>query len=427
MRILMNPEVLGEGGAAENPLPVSPVPAYPPLWQERVGAFAAAIGKPMTEVTAALQALVDPTDEGASQLSDDGIASLDLIKGALASLSIPIVKLNAAVKNHLRVNLAAPVSAEVATASNGAVFNVLPQVPDDQSFLEMLKVGGVLKIGRVEVISAMKAALANRVGLFELPAVIVQKMEEYSVAQEEPLGDDFYELQRLVSERRYGEVLSVLRVSGNFMSEKRKRELLDRLDTYLWVGLRSFNDQLLAWQNAWMAGMSNPGMAMSLMAMATAGGAAGPMPPGMMQPPETAGLRDAAEAFINQINKVFAGPGIPVARALAWDANRIKNLLEQSTLPAAIGATNREQMIKMLGIGVGADYVRLELNATRYTLAVMELPKVPAGSEEYAYLGAMIQLGAAIPWDKLADNVGSNGGRPVGIGGRGRKTSLVDE
>jgi hypothetical protein len=151
-------------------------------------------------------------------------------------------------------------------------------------------------------------------------------------------------------------------------------------------------------------------MALTFLAMAQTG-AKGVMPPGMLQPPETAGLRDEAEAVIDKINKVFAGVGIPVARALAYDATRIKGILEDPTLPAAMGVTSREQMLRALGVEVGSDYVRLERNVTRYALAIMELPKVSSGNEEYGYLGAMLQLGAQIPWDKL-----SKGGRP-GTGG----------
>jgi len=135
--------------------------------------------------------------------------------------------------------------------------------------------------------------------------------------------------------------------------------------------------------------------------MGQMGKAGAMMPPGMMAPPETAGLHDEAEAVINSINKVFGGFGIPVAKALAYDATRIKNVLENPGLPAAIGVTTREQMLKTLGLSVGADYVRLERNITRFTLAIMEFPKITVPNEEYAYLGAMIQLGATIPWDKL--------------------------
>ena len=63
----------------------------------------------------------------------------------------------------------------------------------------------------------------------------------------------------------------------------------------------------------------------------------------------------------------------------------------------------------------------------RYALAIMELPNVTSGNEEYGYLAAMLQLGAAIPWDRLGTKgEGSpsrrrNGSREAeGIGGSRR-------
>jgi hypothetical protein len=58
-------------------------------------------------------------------------------------------------------------------------------------------------------------------------------------------------------------------------------------------------------------------------------------------------------------------------------------------------------MLKMFHADIAADYVRLEMNVTRYALAIMQLPKITAGQQETVYLGAMLQLGLSISWDKL--------------------------
>ena len=286
-----------------------------------------------------------------------------------------------------------------------ASLDVLPAVPDDTSFIEMLKIGGTLKVQTVDVIAAMRAAIGAKVGLFELPDVLIARMEEFANEQEEPLGESFFRLQKLITTRQYGEILSAMGVSGTFVSDRRKKEMLERLNTLLWPALQGYQAQLKAWADTWAQTGSNPAMILSALAMGMSG-AKGIMPPGMMQPPDTAGLRDEAEAVVNRINKVFAGTGIPVARAMGYDAVRIREVLEEPTLPAAIGAATKDHMLKMLCISVGADFVRLERNLVRYALAIMELPKVTAGNEELAYLGAMLQLGAAIPWDKLGGRGG---------------------
>ncbi len=284
------------------------------------------------------------------------------------------------------------------STSSAQMFNLLPPLPDDVSFIESLKTGGVLKVGTVEVVSAVKAAFARRAGLFELPAKILAKMEAFAEAQEEPCGEQFYAMQRLLTERRYGEVLSVIGVTGSYISESRKYTFFERLEQRLWPAINGFQQQLVAWQQAWMQGAANPG---ALMLAMTASHAGGMLPPGMLQPPDTTPLRASAEEVVNEVNRIFSGPGIPVSRALAWDATRIMGILNEPTLPSQVGAGTREQMLKDLGITVGADLVRMEQGASRYTLAIMSLPSVPADTE-YAYLGALINLGASIPWDKLA-------------------------
>ena len=65
------------------------------------------------------------------------------------------------------------------------------------------------------------------------------------------------------------------------------------------------------------------------------------MPPGIMQPPDTGVLRDHASAVADAVNKVFAGTGVQIAAALAYDANRIKETLSNPRLPTLIGAVKK--------------------------------------------------------------------------------------
>jgi hypothetical protein len=76
------------------------------------------------------------------------------------------------------------------------------------------------------------------------------------------------------------------------------------------------------------------------------------------------------------------------------------NILEKKELPAQIGAATKDQMLKDLGISVGSQIVQTEQSLIKYALSIMSLPKVTP-ENEIAYLGAMLQLGSTIPWDKL--------------------------
>ena len=287
--------------------------------------------------------------------------------------------------------------------------DVLPMAPDDASFLAMLKVGGELRIGPVEMISAVRAALADKTKLYELPKIILEKMKGFAEEQDQPVSPDYYKLRNLLVRRSYSEIFAALDIDSASVTQESKNLLLNRLRTFLWPAFSGFNDQLNSYMNMWQQGAANPGAMMMAMSSFISGT---PSPvAGMMQPPDTSGLRDAAEGVINEINKVFAGEGIIISRALAYDANRIKEVLENPNLPTQIGATNRDQMLKLLGADISADYVRLERNLVRFAMSIIEYPKVTAGQEEIAYLLALFQLGNAIPWNKLLGST-SKGGQP---------------
>lgn len=341
--------------------------------------------------------------EGATTEADITLLTADNIKSTTGCGIIFAIKVAADFKPKDPV-IEKPV--ETTTTITTPSLDVLPQVPDDNSFVSMLKIGGELKVGTTEVIAAIRAALADQSGLYGLPKIIMARMEKFAEEQEEPCSKDYYELQKLVTRHSYAEIFAALDLDSASVTQAKKDNLLRRLAKDLWPALQGFNQQVVNWVEAWQKGAMNPN-AMMMMMM---GGGQGAMPAGMMQPPSTDVLRDAAESVNNNVNRVFAGTGIVIARALALDANRVKEVLSNPTLPSQIGATNHDQMLKMLEVNVSADYVRLENNITRYALAIMEFPKIPAGTAELSYLNALFQLGTQIPWEKLSKEDRPEGG-----------------
>lgn len=277
--------------------------------------------------------------------------------------------------------------------------SLLPSIPDDSSFLEALKIGGELKVGTTEIISAIKATLAKKVGLFEIPSKLAEKMEAFAETCEEPVGKEFLEVRNMVIERSYAEVMSVLGIKGSFVTEGRKNSFLSKLESSLWVEVKSFYEMLSNWNRTWGETSNNPTILAHQIALLM-GGSTGGVAPAMMQPPDTSVLKDAAEALINVMNRVFSGYGIPIARALAYEAQRIKTILENDRLPSMIGAGTREMMLKMLETDVASDYVRLERNLVQFIVAVMEYPKITPNTE-ILYLSEMLKLGSAIDFNKL--------------------------
>lgn len=392
--------------------PAGPKSDWKMEWDKRIAEFSAKTGKAVADIEAVLAKLVGVPSESALGFMSAISVEDPEAKVEMAVLKIPVFVLKECI-GILRGPKPVLVSTLPATAgtpeqAGGALStDILPSIPDDDSFLTLLKTGGELKIGKTEVIAATRAALANRVGLYELPDKIIDSMEKFAEGLDEPCPAAFYEIQKIISKRTYADILKALDIEGTIrMSQKRKDEFLSRIESGFWESIAAFHGQVKGWQEQWMSGAANPGMMMSMLAAAVAGGGAG-MPPGMLSPPDTSGLRDEAEGVINIINRTFSGTGIPVARALAYDAQEIKKILTDDRLPSQIGAANREQMLKMLKTNVSADYVRLERNVTKYILSVMEYPNLPSGQTEIAYLAAMLQLGISIPWETLS------GGQPT--------------
>lgn len=310
----------------------------------------------------------------------------------------------------------APVAAETTIVSTASL-EVLPSVPDEGAWLTALKTGGVLKVDTSTAISAIRAALAYRVGLYDIPGKLVVAMEKFADGNDEPVDPTvFFPLRKQLTRKSYADVFEAIDgLDGNYVTDSRKKDLLLRVDEYLWPAVSSFNSQLKAWQEACVQIVGNPAM---LMATFAAGSGGMGLPPGMMSPPDTGALRDHADAVKDAINKVFAGSGAQIAAALAYEASQIKVTLENPRLPAMIGAANRDQMLKQLHVGVNATYPRLEVNLTRFVLATMQASDQPAGNEELQYFGAMFALGNQIPWDQLG--VSGHGGFSTISGRRSR-------
>jgi hypothetical protein len=382
---------------------------YDEQWTKKVQPFADAVGKSLEEVSTALAAEVGESGTQALEaLALEEFTPFESLKQALAGLNIPpaILRKNIGLLREVKKS-AAPT--DLTTMTRYAA--VLPSIPDDTSFVESLKIGGVLKVGVTEIVSAVKAALADRVKFYDLPSILKDRMESTAETLEEPCSSDYYELRKMVLKRSYSEVLSALGIEGSsFITESGKAKFLAKLEQYLWDSVQGFHEVLVGWNKSWIDTAGNPGVLATTIASVVSGGGAG-LPAGMMQPPDTAHLRDAAEATIMTINKVFAGHGIPLVRALAYEAQKIKEVVENPKLPMLVGAENRERMLKILGVDVAGDYVRLERNLVQYIVAIMEYPKTTQDQSEIIYLNAMLQLGSSIPWSKLVEVKTGHGGK----------------
>ncbi len=307
------------------------------------------------------------------------------------------------------------VSEKAATAMQ-ASFEMLPEVPDNTTFTGMLKIGGELKVGKTEVISAIRASLADKVGLYGLLDLLLGRMKVWAKEQGIPCTKDFYDLQKFKTRRNYSDIFAALEITSASVTQSSKKELLESFNAAIWPALLSFQKKITSWEENWASTLNTSTMMNMGMVFMGGAGKSGPMPAGMTNIPDSSVLVVAAEAIMDVINRTFAADGIVIARALASDANQVKDALSNPNLPGQIGATTYEQMIKQLNAQVPADYPTLETNTTKYALSLMEFSEVSLEKRPY-YVNEMFQLGNNIPWDTL------QGGRP----GAGSASFLADD
>jgi len=418
-----------ESGAFTPPVEPTPTPIPTPApaapspgkWETVVGPFAEAIGKPIEEVAAALEELVGvPSEQAAEFLQNPEATPDEDIKNALKNnfenglKGIPVAALSMAIKG-MRKKVEDVSTGEGVVAQS--LYSVLPVVPPEESFLAMLEVGGRLKVGTTEVISAIRAALANRANLYKLPRILEKRMEDFAISQGEPCGELFFELSKLANQRRYADILAALKVDRRWVSESRKNGLLDRLDDNLWIALQQYKGIVVAWVDSYNQIATGP-MAMGNLARMISGGGGGRRPMGMMQMPAVDPLVAGAKGFNDKVNDIFSGVGIPAARALAWDASNIKLVLENPALPSQIGASNKDQMLKMLGVNISSEYVLIESSITQYALGIMKFSEVTVEKQE-DFIEALYMLGNSIPWDLLLST-------KVSVG-KSRRKNLQDD
>lgn len=283
---------------------------------------------------------------------------------------------------------------------------LLPTIPSDESWLNALKTGGILKVDESSYIAAIRAALADRAGLYKVPEALANSMEKFADETEEQVDPTFFALRKSLTRRTYGDIFAAIDgLDGNFITETRRKEFLSRIRDTLWPAIADSFYALDSWYQTWRAAISDPSTIFAAISGGISGAAAGMS---MAAQPDTAPLHDAADTLVNSINRVFRGTGVQVAAAMAYDANIIRKTLEDPRLPSMVGAKNRELMLKKIGANVSSNYVRLEQNLVKYVLAFTKHDTVTS-DVEVNYFAAVWQLGNQINWSEL----GGLGKKPV--------------
>lgn len=328
----------------------------------------------------------------------DDLASLEVADLTGAGMKLAKArKLVAELKNTSKP--AAPAVAAAETRAIQSQFEaLLPSIPTDESWLNALKTGGILKVDESSYIAAIRAALADRAGLYNVPDALSKAMEKYADETEEQVDPTFYALRKSLTRRAYGDIFAAIDgLDGTFITDTRRKEFLSRIRDTLWPAIAESYRTLDGWYQTWRASFSDPSMLIAAIGGGFSGGAAGMS---MITPPDTAQLHDAGDTLVDSINRVFRGTGVQVAAAMAYDANTIRNTLEDPRLPSMVGVKNREMMLKKIGASVSSNYIRLEQNLVKYVLAFAKHDTVTS-DVEVNYFVALWQLGTQINWAEL--------------------------
>lgn len=295
-----------------------------------------------------------------------------------------------------------PLVAQQQTASYA-----LPEVPTDVNFLESLKTSATLTVDTTNITAVMRAHFANELGLAMIPEMIAEAMERFADATEVPVTTEFLEVLEQVNEKKYADV----NIKSKYVTVQRKRQVLDRMRELRPV-LANFQGAL----NSWMEQLKANRQADPLARLS-----------GLNVYPPHDDVVGAAERVVAFFNRALAGYGPIVARALAYEALKIKEFLDKPSLPALTGFPTKELMLKSFKIGLTSADVRLEKNVARYAMFIVT--KVASGDlppgQEGAALESLWNLGNQIlPWlnNGRTSEDSSYAGRP----GTGRRNDSYD-
>lgn len=376
-------------------IPETPIPAATPARNE-VEAKLCEFGALPDSIKAIREELgVDTLDELAALTAEDLISKgmkLAKARNLLASLQKP-----------------ATTTTNTSEVQSQQLEALLPAIPTDESWLNSLKTGGILKVDESSYIAAIRAALADKAGLYNVPEALAKAMEKYADETEEQVDPVFFSLRKTLTRRTYGDIFAAIDgLDGNFITEGRRKEFLSRIRTTLWPAITESYQVLNGWYQNWRASFTDPSV--MLAALSGIGMGAGI---GLTTPPDTSILHDAGDSLVNSINRIFRGTGVQVAAALAYEAKTISSTLEDSRLPSMVGVKNREMMLKKIGASVSSNYVRLEQNLVKYVLSFVKYNSITS-DVEVNYFAALWQLGSQINWAEL----GSDNSNITGLTGK---------
>lgn len=374
--------------------------------------------KDVTEVTATTDTAVD---EVAAKLVALGLTN-DQVTKVKEDLGVATVEdLSLVTEEDLKGVGLKPIAARraadglkpVADATAPAVdmaasLSVLPQVPNYTALLQMLKVGGVLRFEQSTVIAGIQAYLADKAGVYGINKALAAKMLAYAKSNRQSVDPVYHKLKTEIA--RTGDMAELFAAiegfDGRSVTATARKELFGDIDKYLIPAVNGFWSQLDSWMQAALVSANGPAATQRVLNALVPGAVGGFMPSGGNAAPPTTGLHEYAEKVNDAANQAFAGEGAQIASGALCQANALKGVLDDPTLPAKVGAVNSEQMLLELGVTVTGADARVENDLAQFVTSILQVKNLSGGDTELRYFDALWQLGSLIPWNQLGGRGG---------------------
>ncbi len=283
--------------------------------------------------------------------------------------------------------------------------SLLPEVQIGDVWLKSIQREDVLVLGTNHHIAAIESAIADRFDLFSVPDKVSKAMMDYSLEANIPVGEEYYRIRNIITERQYADLFKAMNINNTDIDMNSRRELIRRINAHLFPLVPILIKELNNWYDRW-AKMAPQQISMAITNMAGANGRGRQL--SVASFPETSALINMSNTVVKALNTCLAGSGGVAALAMAFEANTIRDCLDNPELPRLVGALNKDQMLIKLGIDLDLGVISMEKAIVQFIIAFAQAKDLTTRQNAGSYFYDLWQLGNEITcWDNLTSRESS--------------------
>lgn len=294
---------------------------------------------------------------------------------------------------------------------------VLPEVPDNETWMRGFKVAGKLLVNDSVCIALVRAGLAEPVGISKIPEALLVKLELEADKRQEPAGPSYWRIVNAINQRKYADVLSAL-TGGTTPSitVAQRKKLMARMSEIMLPALERSIDGACDFLSR-LVQLSGVAMGANLAGGVQYDARVQAMLQALTQVPDTGEIHELADDLRDAFNKTCSGTGMVTATKIAMEYAKVKEILDDPELYALCNVANRDQLVREMNLQVSGALVRTEESLVQFVYAMIRLDQVPPEIEP-VYVVQMCNLAARIDKsflrkDRVAAKATTRSGRPA--------------